>query len=240
MQIWNRLLIVIIILCVNFISFCACSCILFVLILFIFCVKNYDSFMLIFFHLVFSNNIFNFTDILFYYVLANRQFRYPTSLHSVTRGAGTAYISGAPEFTVGFKMCSRYSIFSFMCMFCRSLFVLLPCFVLAILLSVLRFTDSDYPDGISKLVLQLSPRSLINQYLLKLLGVHVTSLVLLTFLADFTFFYLASLVLFCIYELLFVVFPLVSWMFVFHWVCFVYFYLASCFLSRCTVSSSIF
>ena len=129
MQIWNRLLIVIIILCVNFISFCACFCILFVLILFIFCVKNYDSFMLIFFHLYFSNNIFNFTDILFYYVLANRQFRYPTSLHSVTRGAGTAYISGAPEFTVGFKMCSRYSIFSFMCMFCRSLFVLLPCFV---------------------------------------------------------------------------------------------------------------
>jgi len=37
--------------------------------------------------------------------------------------------------------CSGYSIFSFMCMFCRSLFVLL-----AIVLSVLlRFMDSDYP-----------------------------------------------------------------------------------------------
>ena len=35
-------------------------------------------------------------------------------------GAGTAYPSGAPEFTPGF-----YSNFSFMCMFCRSLFVLL-------------------------------------------------------------------------------------------------------------------
>jgi hypothetical protein len=50
-------------------------------------------------------------------------------------------------------------------------------FRLAMLLAVLRFTDSDYPDGISKLVLQLSPRSLITQYLLKLLAVHVTSLV---------------------------------------------------------------
>jgi hypothetical protein len=45
------------------------------------------------------------------------------------------------------------------------------------LLSVLRFTDSDYPYGIFKLDLQLSSRSLITQYLLKLLAVHVTSLV---------------------------------------------------------------
>jgi hypothetical protein len=37
-----------------------------------------------------------------------------------------------------------YSIFSFMCMFCRSLFVLLFFFLLDIVLSVLRFTDSDY------------------------------------------------------------------------------------------------
>ena len=28
----------------------------------------------------FSSKLFNFTDVLFYYVLANRQFRYPTSL----------------------------------------------------------------------------------------------------------------------------------------------------------------
>jgi len=35
-----------------------------------------------------------------------------------------------------------------MCMFCRSLFVL---FLLAIVLSVLRFTDSDYRFGIFKL-----------------------------------------------------------------------------------------
>ena len=37
---------------------------------------------------------------------------------------------------------------SFMCMICKSLFVL---FLLAVMLSVLRFTDSDYPFGIFKL-----------------------------------------------------------------------------------------
>ena len=43
----------------------------------------------------------------------------------------------------------EYSIFSFMCMFCRSLFIL---FLLVIVLSVLfRFTDSDYPFDIFKL-----------------------------------------------------------------------------------------
>ena len=55
-----------------------------------------------------------------------------------------------PRFLVG----SCYSIISFMCMFCWSLFVLLsfsfghcvvcPFFLLAIVLSVLRFTTSNY------------------------------------------------------------------------------------------------
>jgi len=41
---------------------------------------------------------------------------------------------------------SCWSIFSFMCMFCRSLFVLLPFFFLVIVLSVLlRFTDMITP-----------------------------------------------------------------------------------------------
>ena len=35
------------------------------------------------------------------------------------------YPVGAPEFTPGFKWGTCYSIFSFMCMFCRSLFILL-------------------------------------------------------------------------------------------------------------------
>jgi len=42
-----------------------------------------------------------------------------------TSGTGTAYPYGAPEFTAGFSGGSCYSIFSFICMFCRSLFVLL-------------------------------------------------------------------------------------------------------------------
>ena len=43
-----------------------------------------------------------------------------------------------------------------MCIFCRSLFVLLNFFLLAIVLPVLRFTDSDYPFGIFKLSLYSS------------------------------------------------------------------------------------
>ena len=87
--------------------------------------------------------------------------------------AETTYPSGAPEFTPGFWRGSSYSVFSFMGMCCRSLFVLLCIFVwpmcclffldirilitslwylLAIVLSVLpRYTDSDYPFGIFKL-----------------------------------------------------------------------------------------
>ena len=39
-----------------------------------------------------------------------------------TSGAGTSYQSGSPEFTPRFQWCYCYSIFSFMCMSCRSLF----------------------------------------------------------------------------------------------------------------------
>ena len=45
----------------------------------------------------------------------------------------------------GFYWGSCYSQFSFMCMFCRSLFVH---FRLAIVLYVLRLKDSDYPFSI--------------------------------------------------------------------------------------------
>ena len=62
--------------------------------------------------------------------------------------------SGAPEFTPGFQWDSCFSIFSFICMFCRSLFVLLYFFFLAIVLSVrLRYTDSNCSFGIFKLFL---------------------------------------------------------------------------------------
>ena len=67
-----------------------------------------------------------------------------------TSGVGTAYPSGAREFIPGFQCCSCYSIFSFMRMLCRSLFVLLYFFLLAIVLSVLlRYADSDYPPLVS-------------------------------------------------------------------------------------------
>jgi hypothetical protein len=48
---------------------------------------------------------------------------------------------------------SCYSIFSFMCMSCRSFFLLLYFFLLTIVLSVLlRYRVSDYPFGIFKLL----------------------------------------------------------------------------------------
>jgi hypothetical protein len=87
---------------------------------------------------------------------------------------GTVCPSGAHEFKHRFEWGSCYSLFSFMCMFCRSLFVfsevrvtlslvLCVCFVdrclffctLAIVSVFLRFTDCDYPLSIFKLILLL-------------------------------------------------------------------------------------
>ena len=69
-----------------------------------------------------------------------------------------------------------YSIFSFMCMFCRSLFA--P-FLLHIVLSVLlQFTDSDYPFGIFKFFLLNTP--LTNQrsiFVLVIVPIHITKFV---------------------------------------------------------------
>jgi hypothetical protein len=70
------------------------------------------------------------------------------------------HLSSPPVFLWG----SCYLIFSFMCMFCRLLFVLLYIFFLGIVLSVLlRFTDSDCPFGIFKLFL----KELIQLYFIK-------------------------------------------------------------------------
>jgi hypothetical protein len=66
------------------------------------------------------------------------------------------HLSSSPVFNVG----SCYSIFRFMCMFCRSLFVFLPFYLLAIVLSVLfLFTASDYPFGIFKLFFLVATRN---------------------------------------------------------------------------------
>ena len=51
-----------------------------------------------------------------------------TRLWFTTSGAGIAFPSGAPTFNPDFKWGSCYSIFSVMCMFCRSLFVHLSLF----------------------------------------------------------------------------------------------------------------
>ena len=73
---------------------------------------------------------------------------------SLNNGARTDIPSGAPEFTPGSYWGSCYTIFSLMCMFCGSLFVLLFFFLFVIVLSIfLRFTDSDYHFDIFKLFL---------------------------------------------------------------------------------------
>jgi len=66
-----------------------------------------------------------------------------------TLGAGIDYPSGAPEFTLVFSGVRVAWFLVFCVMFCRSLFVL---FHLAIVFPVLRFTASDYPFGIFKLM----------------------------------------------------------------------------------------
>ena len=58
-----------------------------------------------------------------------------------------AYTRPHPRFLEGFSL----SVVCFMCMFWRSLFVLLSSFLLAPALSVLWFTASDFPFGIFKL-----------------------------------------------------------------------------------------
>ena len=73
---------------------------------------------------------------------------------SVLRFTDSKYPSGAPAFNLGFYGVDvTRSLFQCV-IFCRSLFVLLSFFLLAIMLSVLlRFTNSDYPFGFFKLFL---------------------------------------------------------------------------------------
>ena len=71
----------------------------------------------------------------------------------VTSGAGTAYPSGAPEFTTGFsgvRVTWSLVLYVYFVDRCWS-FLAFVLFLMAIVLSVLRYTDSDYPFGIFKL-----------------------------------------------------------------------------------------
>ena len=65
-------------------------------------------------------------------------------------GAGTAYPSGASEFTPVFSgVRVTWSLDLYVCFVDRCVYL----FLLAIVLSVLRYTDYDYPFGIFKLFL---------------------------------------------------------------------------------------
>ena len=56
------------------------------------------------------------------YIVKAKKTKYTTG---ATGWIGTAYPSGASEFTLSFQQGSCFSMFSFMCMFCRSLVLLL-------------------------------------------------------------------------------------------------------------------
>jgi hypothetical protein len=77
-----------------------------------------------------------------------------TNTTGATSGAGTAYPSGAPEFTPGFVWGSCYSVFSFICMLRRLLFVLLSFFDIRILIT---------PFGIFKLFFLLMMAIRVNK-----------------------------------------------------------------------------
>ena len=73
-----------------------------------------------------------------------------------TSGPGIAYTSAAPQITSCFQQClqdSCCSIFSFLCDVQYNVVCPLVLFLLAIVLPVIRFTDSDYPFGIFQLFL---------------------------------------------------------------------------------------
>ena len=69
----------------------------------------------------------------------------------VAHGARTA--SGAYEFTPMFSWIRGARSLVFYVMFCRSFFVL--CLLVIVLSVLLRFTASDYPFGIFKLILDI-------------------------------------------------------------------------------------
>jgi hypothetical protein len=77
-----------------------------------------------------------------------------------TSGAGTAYPSGAPDFTPVFSGV-RVTRSLLVCVCFVDHCLSFCTFFLTIVLSVLQFTDSDYPFGIFKLFLNY----LMNSYM---------------------------------------------------------------------------
>ena len=76
-----------------------------------------------------------------------------SNMTGVTRGAGTAFSFGALEFTLGFQWSLCCSIFSFLCSVLQIIVCPFVLFLLAMVVSVLRFMSDDYPFGIFKLFL---------------------------------------------------------------------------------------
>ena len=82
----------------------------------------------------------------------------------VTSGAGPAFPSREPEFTPGFQWGSCYSIFRFICMFCRALFVLLYFFLShCVVCSSTIYGFIDYPFGICQTLLPWNVHNIINR-----------------------------------------------------------------------------
>ena len=75
---------------------------------------------------------------------------------SATSGPGTVYPSGAPELPWVFSWIRIARSLVFCVVFCRSLFVL---FLLAIVVSVLRYADSYYPFVIFKRFINYVPHT---------------------------------------------------------------------------------
>jgi len=84
-----------------------------------------------------------------FYILTNYRFWLVRSIQNMLCDIyliNRELLSSPPGFWWG----SCYSIFSFMCMFCDIVVCPFVLFLLAVLLSVLLFTASDYPFGIFK------------------------------------------------------------------------------------------
>jgi hypothetical protein len=71
---------------------------------------------------------------------------------------------GTPAFIPDFSGIRVARCLVFCVMFCRSLFVLLPLYLLAIVLSVLRIMASDYPFGIFTLFLHKDRINKLSRY----------------------------------------------------------------------------
>ena len=82
----------------------------------------------------------------------------------------TAYPSGAPEFIPGFMLGSRYTIFSFKCMLCRSL--LYP-FVLFSFGHCVVCSSSIYGFWLALWYLQAIPRPTTSEYLFGICKVFI-------------------------------------------------------------------